>query len=219
MSKAARYGATACAPWSCVSARTFPRPRTPLPDRHATRVDSRARALAIAAAIGVVELTGRRATRSRAMGWLGAYTLIGIVGALAPAPRPFSSRDRALTLAPLMAAVGYPGLRELAGDHPRRPPREPLALELVALAVVAVAEELSWARHVEPWLGDVGTAALFAVKHAAIDGNARRVPALAMFWWGLAGIRAHSKVAAAATHVLLNCGGVTLGHLTARDQF
>lgn len=184
------------------------------------RTASRAQALAIAAAIGATELIARRIAPSRARAWLSAYAAIGAVGALIP-PADGSRRARpsdATLAVAVLAAVSYPILRELAGDG-RRPPPDPLPLELAALATVAVAEELSWARHVEPALGDVETAFVFAAKHAAIDGNIGRIPALAMFWWGLAGIRARSTPAAAATHVLLNCGGVVLGHLLRRDQF
>jgi len=185
----------------------------------ASRVTDRASALAIAGGITLVEWIARRSLRSRASAWLVAYALIGTLGALAPAPlcRRTGGR-RTLPIGHLLVAgLGYPVLRSLAGGRSRRPP-DPLLAEALALSVVAVGEELSWARHVEPRAGGA-TAMLFALKHVAIDGNARRVPALVAFWWGLAGIRSRSRITAAVLHVLLNVTGVALGHLRGRDQF
>ena len=85
--------------------------------------------------------------------------------------------------------------------------------------MVPAVEERVWGGIVEPALGPAATAALFAAKHAAIDGRRDRALGLWLCWWGLAQVRRASPGAALALHCAVNAGGVLLGHATGRDQF
>jgi hypothetical protein len=118
-----------------------------------------------------------------------------------------------------LAAVGYPLGRRLMGDHPAGAPPQNLGLELAALVVVAVTEELTWGAIVERRLGPAATATLFAAKHVVIDGRWRRALALFALWMGLAAQRRRWPAATLLVHAALNAAGVIQGHLTGRDRF
>lgn len=126
----------------------------------------------------------------------------------------------ALWLGVPLALVGYPVGCALLGHRPYQPPPDSADLEMTALVgVVAPVEELAWGQRVEPRLGIPITAALFAMKHAVIDGKWRRVGGLALFWIGLALVRRRSPKLALGLHVTANASGVVLGHITNRDSF
>jgi len=118
-----------------------------------------------------------------------------------------------------LATLGYPLGRRLLGDRMAARPPQNLALELVALEVVAATEELTWGAIVEPEIGPAATATLFAVKHILIDGRWRRGAGLFAFWMGLAAQRRRWPVIAVLVHGALNAAGVVQGHLTGRDRF
>jgi hypothetical protein len=119
-----------------------------------------------------------------------------------------------------LALVGYPIGCALLGHRPYQSPPDSANLEMTALAgVVAPVEELAWGQRVEPSLGIPTTAALFAIKHAVIDGRWRRVGGLALFWIGLGLVRRRSPRLALGLHVAANASGVVLGHITGRDSF
>jgi hypothetical protein len=164
----------------------------------------------------------RRRVRSRSRAWLIAYPLLACAAPLDPAPQ---RRKRAaawpwLWLGVPLALAGYPVGCALLGHRPYQPPPDQEALEMVALAgVVAPTEELVWAGRVEPRLGVLLTAALFAAKHVVIDGRWRRAGGLALFWAGLGMVRRRSPHLALALHVTANAAGVWLGHQTGQDAF
>ena len=172
-------------------------------------------------AVTAAEAAARSRLRSRARAWLAAYAVVATVAAAA-APRLRRRRrlPGALWVGIPLVLGGYQAGRALAGDRTSGPPPEPAGLELVALAaVVAPAEELAWGGQVEPRLGVVATAGLFALKHVIVDGRRRRAPGLALFWLGLGLVRSRSPRLALALHVAVNAGGVLLGHATGRDSF
>jgi hypothetical protein len=119
-----------------------------------------------------------------------------------------------------LSLFGYPLGRRLLGDSPEAAPSDDLFLDLLALGIVVpVTEEWVWGTKVELDFGIAPTAALFAVKHVAIDGRARRALGLAAFWTGLGLVRERSPRAAALLHCACNTGAVLRGHATGRDQF
>jgi hypothetical protein len=147
-----------------------------------------------------------------------------LLGAAALSDRaPWARRDGgslALLIGLPLALAGYPLGCALLGHKPYRPPPDPLALELLALAcVVAPVEEATWGRLIEPRLGIPVTAALFAAKHAVVDGRWRRAAGLAMFWTGLGLVRSCSPKLALGLHVAANASGVLWGHLRRQDTF
>ena len=172
-------------------------------------------------AVTAAEAAARSRLRSRARAWLLAYAVVATVaGAAAPRLHRRRRLPGAFWLGIPLVLAGYPAGRALAGDRPSGPPPEPALLELLALAaIVAPAEELAWGGQVEPRLGVVATAVLFALKHVAIDGRWRRAPGLAFFWLGLGLVRSRSYRAAVGLHVAANAGGVVLGHAGGRDSF
>jgi hypothetical protein len=167
------------------------------------------------------EAGARHALGGRARGWLAAYSILGAAGLAAARPARIGRRlPGALWLGLPLAFAGYPlGCRLLGHRGSGRPP-DSRGLELAALAaLVAPAEELIWGGQVEPRIGIIPTALLFAAKHVIIDGRWRRGLGLAAFWCGLGLVRSRSPRIAAAVHVAANAGGVLLGHATGRDQF
>jgi hypothetical protein len=185
-------------------------------------VTSRARgigyAIGWAVLIAGAEWWARRTRRGRSQAWLLAYGALGglalLSGArLAPGSRRLSLPGLAL------ATAGYPLGRRLLGDRASARPPQNLALELGALEVVAVTEELTWGAIVEPELGPAATASLFAAKHVLIDGRWRRGAGLFAFWMGLAAQRRRWPLVAVLVHGALNAMGVVQGHLTGRDRF
>jgi hypothetical protein len=174
--------------------------------------------IAWAGLITGAEWWARRPPRGRSQAWLLAYGALGglalFSGArLAPGSGGLSLPGLAL------ATIGYPLGRRLMGDHPSDAPPQNLVLELAAIEVVAVTEELTWGAIVEPALGPAATAMLFAAKHVVIDGRWRRGPGLFAFWMGLAGQRRRWPAAAVLVHAALNASGVLQGHLSGRDRF
>lgn len=172
-------------------------------------------------AIVVVERLSRALIPSRAVAWILSYSALGsvaiVIGVEAPS---IGSFGLAAAGGGILAAIGYPLGRALLGDKPEGPPPDPLWLELVAVGgVVVLAEELIWGAIVEPAIGIVATAALFAVKHPFVDGRWRRTLGLFLFWVGLGLVRSWLWPAALALHMVLNVGGVVLGHRSAADQF
>ena len=164
------------------------------------------------------EWLARRPPRRRSQAWLLAYGALGGLALLSGAR--LAPRSGGLSLPGLtLAAIGYPLGRRVMGDHPSDAPSQLLALELAALEVVAITEELTWGAIVEPELGPAATAALFAAKHVLIDGRWRRGLGLVAFWMGLAAQRRRWPVAAMLVHAALNGAGVVQGHLSGRDRF
>ena len=176
-------------------------------------------AVLMTAAIISVELTARRVIRSRARALLVAYLLVASCAILVAVPRGESELTLAAPIGALLAVVGYPAGRALLRDPARPPSRDPVGLELVAFAFVALAEEFSWGAVVEPALSSPVTAALFAVKHPLIDDRWRRVLGLGLFWLGLGGLRAESALLAAILHVVLNMVAVVAGRVRGNDPF
>ena len=159
-----------------------------------------------------------RPPRRRSQAWLLAYGALGGLALLSGgrlAPRSGSLSLAGLTL----AAIGYPLGRRVMGDHSSDAPPQHLALELAALEVVAITEELTWGAIVEPELGPAVTATLFAAKHVLIDGRWRRGLGLFAFWLGLSAQRRRWPVAAMLVHAALNGAGVVQGHVSGRDRF
>ena len=178
----------------------------------------RARAIGWAVLIGAAEWGARRSARNRSQAWLLAYGALGGFALLSGAR--VKPRSGGLSLPGLaLATLGYPLGRRLLGDRMAARPPQNLALELVALEVVAATEELTWGAIVEPQLGPAATATLFAVKHILIDGRWRRGAGLFAFWMGLAAQRRRWPVVAVLVHCALNAAGVVQGHLTGRDRF
>jgi hypothetical protein len=164
------------------------------------------------------EWWARRTLRGRSQAWLAAYGALGSLALLSGAR--LAPRSGGLSLSGLtLAATGYSFGRRLMGDHPSDAPSQNLALELAALGVVAISEELTWGAIVEPALGPAATATLFAAKHVVIDGRWRRGPGLCAFWMGLAIQRRRWPAATLLVHAALNAAGVIQGHLTGRDRF
>ena len=164
------------------------------------------------------EWWARRPPRRRSQAWLLAYGALGGLALLSGAR--LTSRSGGLSLPGLtLAAIGYPLGRRVMGDHPFDAPPQSLALELAALGVVAVSEELTWGAIVEPALGPAVTATLFAAKHAVIDGRWRRGLGLFVFWMGLAAQRRRWPSAALLLHAMLNAAGVVQGHVSGIDRF
>jgi hypothetical protein len=185
-------------------------------------VTPRARAIgygiAWAGLITAAEWWARRPPRGRSQAWLIAYGGLGGVALLSGAR--LARRSGRLSLAGLsLATIGYPLGRRLLGDELSAPPRQSLALELAALGVVAVTEELTWGAIVEPALGPAATATLFAAKHVVIDSRWRRAIGLFAFWMGLSAQRRRWPMAAMLVHAALNAAGVIQGHASSRDRF
>jgi hypothetical protein len=185
-------------------------------------VTPRARAIgygiAWAGLITGVEWWARKSTRGRSQAWLVAYLGLGGLALLCGAR--LAPRSGGLSLPGLtLASIGYPLGRRLLGDPLTARPPQGLALELAALEVVAVTEELTWGAIVEPALGPVATASLFAAKHVVIDSRWRRGLGLFAFWLGLAAQRRRWPVVAMLVHVTLNAAGVIQGHVSSRDRF
>jgi len=185
-------------------------------------VTSRARAIgygiAWAGLITGAEWLARKSTQGRSQAWLVAYFGLGGLALLSGArlaPRSGGVSLPGLTL----AAIGYPLGRRVMGDHSSDAPPQHLALELAALEVVAITEELTWGAIVEPALGLTATATLFAAKHVVIDSRWRRGLGLFAFWMGLAAQRRRWPLAALLVHAALNAAGVVQGHLSRRDRF
>ena len=182
----------------------------------------RARAIGYAVAwaglITGAEWWARKSTRGRSQAWLVAYLGLGGLALLSGAR--LAPGSGGLSLPGLMlAAIGYPLGRRVMGDHSSDAPPQHLALELAAIEVVAVTEELTWAAIVEPELGPAATAALFAAKHVVIDSRWRRGIGLFAFWMGLAAQRRRWPLAAMLVHAALNAAGVVQGHVSSRDRF
>ena len=118
-----------------------------------------------------------------------------------------------------LSLFGYSLGRRILGDSDRAAPSDGLVSTSRSGIVVPLAEERVWGTKVEPALGIATTAALFALKHVAIDGRARRVLGLAAFWAGLGLVRERSPRGAALLHCACNTGAVLRGHATGRDQF
>ena len=164
------------------------------------------------------EWLARRPPRRRSQAWLLAYGALGGLALLFGAR--LAPRSGGLSLPGLtLAAIGYPLGRRVMGDDSSDAPPQHLAVELAALEVVAITEELTWGAIVEPELGPAATAALFAAKHVLIDGRWRRGLGLFAFWLGLAAQRRRWPVAAALVHAVLNGAGVVQGHICGRDRF
>jgi len=164
------------------------------------------------------EWWARKSTRGRSQAWLVAYLGLGGLALLCGArlaPRSGGISLRGLTL----ATIGYPLGRRLLGDRLSARPPQGIALELAAIEVVAVTEELTWGAIVEPELGPAATAALFAAKHVVIDSRWRRGIGLFAFWMGLAAQRRRWPLAAMLVHAALNAAGVVQGHVSSRDRF
>ena len=176
-------------------------------------------AVLMTAAISLIELIARRVIPSRARALLVAYLLVASCALLVVVPRGESELTLAAPIGALLAAVGYPAGRALLRDPARPPSRDPVGLDLVAFAFVALSEELSWGAVVEPSLSSPVTATLFALKHPLIDGRWRRVLGLGLFWLGLSLLRAQSALLAALLHVLLNTVAVVAGRLRGSDPF
>ncbi len=173
------------------------------------------------AGIVAIERLARHRTSSRARGWIAGYTTLGILGLLIGPAAP-SAHSAGWGMAPglVLATAGYPLGRAIMCDRPNRPPPDGTRLELVALAgLVAPVEELIWGAIVEPAAGVGVTAVLFAAKHPLVDGRWRRMPGLFLFWVGLGLVRSVSWPAALVLHVVLNAGGVLIGHARGADQF
>lgn len=176
-------------------------------------------AVLMTAAIVLSELIARRLIASRARALLVAYLFVASWALLVVVPRGESELTLAALVGALLAVVGYPVGRALLRDPARPPSRDPLGLELVALAFVALSEELSWGAVVEPAMSAPVTAVLFALKHPLIDGRWRRVLGLGLFWLGLGLLRADSALIAAIVHVLLNMAAVVAGRVRGSDPF
>jgi hypothetical protein len=185
-------------------------------------VTRRARAIGYgigwAALITGAEWLARRPPRRRSQAWLLAYGALGSLALLSGAR--LAPRSGGLSLPGLtLATIGYPLGRRVLGDSSSDAPPQHLALELAALEVVAITEELTWGAIVEPELGPAATAALFAAKHVLIDGRWRRGLGLMAFWMGLAAQRRRWPLAATLVHAALNGAGVVQGHVFGRDRF
>jgi hypothetical protein len=185
-------------------------------------VTRRARAIGYgltwAGLITATEWWARRPPRRRSEAWLLTYGALGGLALLSGAR--LAPRSGGLSLPGLtLAAIGYPLGRRVMGDHSSDAPPQHLALELAALEVVAITEELTWGAIVEPELGPAATAALFAAKHVLIDGRWRRGLGLIAFWMGLAAQRRCWPMAAMLVHAALNGAGVLQGHVSGRDRF
>ena len=182
------------------------------------------RARAIGYAVGwAILITGaewlaRRPPRGRSQAWLLAYGALGGLALLSGAR--LAPRSGGLSLPGLtLAAIGYPLGRRVMGDHSSGAPPQHLVLELAALELVAISEELTWGATVEPQLGPAATAALFSAKHVVIDSRWRRGIGLFAFWMGLAAQRRRWPLAALLVHAALNAAGVVQGHVSRRDRF
>jgi hypothetical protein len=181
---------------------------------------SAGQALGWAALITGTEWAIRRATGRRLTAWAATYAVLGGVAFVLTRARGVDQPGRTVVPGAVLASVGYPLGRRLAGDRPEGAPTEPALTEALVIAgVVAPAEELLWGRLVEPALGIGPAAALFAIKHGIVDGRWRRAPGLALLWAGLGLVRRSSPRKALALHVALNASGVALGRVTGVDQF
>jgi hypothetical protein len=185
-------------------------------------------ALRWAAGVGGAEALARAVMPSRAPAWIVSYGALALVSARSSGdPRHGTLRGEArnnnLTRTVIgigLSLFGYPLGRRILGDSPKVAPSDGLVLDLIALGIVVpLAEEKVWGTKVEPELGVAATAALFALKHVAIDGRARRALGLAAFWTGLGLVRERSPRGAALLHCACNTGAVLRGHATGRDQF
>ncbi len=186
------------------------------------------RALTWAAGVAGAEAVARAVVPSRAQAWIVSYGAMALVsGPSSGDPRGGTPREEAgnndLTRTVIglgLSLFGYSLGRRILGDSERAAPSDGLVLDLLALGIVVpLTEEKVWGTKVEPTFGIATTAALFALKHVAIDGRARRVLGLAAFWAGLGLVRERSPRAAALLHCACNTGAVLRGHVTGRDQF
>lgn len=174
--------------------------------------------LAWAGLITGAEWLARRPPRGRSQAWFLAYGALGGLALLSGAR--LAPRSGGLSLPGLtLATIGYPLGRRVMGDQSTEAPPQHLALELAALGVVAISEELTWGAIVEPELGPAATAALFAAKHVLIDGRWRRGLGLFAFWLGLAAQRRRWPLATMLVHAALNGAAVVQGHVFGRDRF
>jgi hypothetical protein len=186
------------------------------------------RALTWAAGVAGAEAVTRGVMPSRAQAWIVSYGALALVsGRSSEDPCGGTLRGEAgntnLTRTVIglgFSLFGYSLGRRILGDSERAAPSDGLVLDLLALGIVVpLAEEKVWGTMVEPDLGVATTAALFALKHVAIDGRVRRALGLAAFWGGLGLVRERSPSAAAVLHCACNTGAVLRGHSTGRDQF
>jgi len=186
------------------------------------------RTLAWAAGVAGAEASARAVMPSRAQAWIVSYGALALVSGRSSAdPRggtlrgePGNSNLTRTVIGVGLSLFGYPLGRRILGDSAKAAPSDGLVLDLLALGIVVpLAEEKVWGTKVEPTLGVAATAALFALKHVAIDGRARRVLGLTAFWAGLGLVRERSPRAAALLHCACNTGAVLLGHARSRDQF
>jgi hypothetical protein len=185
-------------------------------------------ALRWAAGVGGAEALARAVMPSRAPAWIVSYGALALVSGRPSRDRPgetlpgeAGNNDLTRTAIGLgLILFGYSLGRRILGDSAEAAPVDGVVLDLLALGIVVpLAEEKVWGTKVEPDLGVAATAILFALKHVAIDGRARRALGLAAFWAGLGLVRERSPRAAALLHCACNTGAVLWGHATGRDQF
>lgn len=180
-------------------------------------------ALCWASLITATEGMWRWCMASRARAWqLTALSLL--IATTRPDSHPLRQPRRGrqrwtVVLGLLLSVAGYPFGRLVANDHARVAPRDSLLDDLLALTLLAMAEERAWAGHVATELGPIATAILFAIKHPLLDHRWRRVLGLALFWIGLSLVRQRSPRQALHLHLAINVLGVLLGHASQRDQF
>ena len=185
------------------------------------------RALQWAVVVAGTEALARAVMPSRARAWIVSYGTLALIsgrssgdsrGQILQEAGTKQSRRTVIGLG--LSFFGYPLGRRILGDAPEAAPSDGMVLDLLALGIVVpLTEEWVWGTKVEPDLGIAPTAALFAFKHVAIDGRARRALGLAAFWTGLGLVRERSPRAAALLHCACNTGAVLRGHATGRDQF
>ena len=186
------------------------------------------RALGWAVSVVGAETLARAVVPTRAPAWIVSYGALGLVsvgpsrdlrgGTSSPVAGDHDSMRTAIGVG--LSLFGYPLGRRILGDSTEAAPVDGVVLDLLALGIVVpLAEERVWGTRVEPEVGVAATAALFALKHVAVDRRARRALGLAAFWTGLALVRKRSSRAAALLHCACNTGAVLWGHATSRDQF
>ena len=181
-----------------------------------------------ATGVAGAEASARAVMPSRAVAWIVSYGTLAFASGRssrdlrggAPGLVADDPRWGRTAIGVGLSLVGYPLGRRILGDSAEAAPVDPLVLDLLALGIVVpLAEEKVWGTKVEPDLGIAATSILFALKHVAIDGRARRTVGLAAFWIGLGFVRERSPRAAALLHCACNTGAVLWGHATGRDQF
>jgi hypothetical protein len=186
------------------------------------------RALGWAAGVAGAEALARAVIPTRAPAWIVSYGALALVSSrsrqdLRGGTLRGETDNNNLTRTAIglgLSLFGYSLGRRVLGDSAEAAPADGVVLDLLALGIaVPLAEEKVWGAKVEPDLGITGTAALFALKHVAIDGRVRRALGLAAFWAGLGLVRERSPRAAAMLHCACNTGAVLWGHATGRDQF